>query len=130
MSGGSVRRALTMAVVVAAWVPLVVETPLGLASLLLTYITTAVAWAFIALYHVLTRGAWRHDQMGRHLMSLAGVDAGIFTMLSIATLWPQLAVQEWFQRSYLGTVSGIAAVTAWRAVILWRLHRPMSGEHR
>jgi hypothetical protein len=92
------------------------------ATIVITYVTTGVAWAFIIMYHALSHGGWRRDPIGRHLMALAGVDASIFSMLTAASLWPWLALQPWFRWVYLGMVSGIAGVTAWRAVILWRLY--------
>jgi len=93
------------------------------AAVVVTYTTTAAAWLFIAMYHVLSRGGWRHDPVGRHLMSMVAVDAGIFTMLTAANLWPYLALQRWYQWTYLCVVAGIAVVTIWRGFILWRLHR-------
>jgi len=101
-------------------------TAFKLAGLTVTYATALVAWAFIILYHVLSRGAWRHDPLGRHLMALAAVDAAIFTTLAAANLWPVLAGTGWFRWVQLVVVSGIAVTTAWRAVILWRLYHPRS----
>lgn len=94
------------------------------AFMALTYTTALVTWTFIVLYHVLSRGTWRRDPLGRHLMALAGVDAAIFTMLSVADWLPRLAAARWFDWAYLVVVSGIAVTTAWRAAILWRLYHP------
>lgn len=100
-------------------------TAIQYAAEVVTYATFAAAWGFIVLYHVLTRGDWRTTTVGRHVMALVAVDAAIFTMLTLAHLWPWLAAQAWYQWLYVCVVAGIAVVTVWRAVILWRVqHRP------
>jgi len=88
------------------------------------YGTMAVCWVFILMYQFLTAGEWRYDPLGRHLMSLAFVDAAIFTMIGAANLWPWLGTQTWFLWSYIGVVAGIGIVTAWRLGILWRAYHP------
>jgi hypothetical protein len=93
------------------------------ASLLVMYVSALVPWAFIVAYHRLSRGVWRRDPMGWHIMAITGVDAAIFTMVVFAVWWPILAGQPAYRWTYLAMVAGIPAVTVWRGVILWRLYR-------
>lgn len=97
---------------------------LATVSLVVTYVSAFVPWGFVILYHRLSRGAWRLERMGWHVMILTIVDALIFTMLASANIWPTLATYPWYQWSYVGTVAGIPAVTAWRGWITWRLYHP------
>jgi hypothetical protein len=94
------------------------------AATVVTYATAYVAVVFCIMYHLVTGGDWRRTVVGRHVMALAAVDAAIFLMLSAANLWPWLAVQVWYEWAYVCVVAGIAIVTVWRGLILWRLNRP------
>lgn len=102
-------------------------TAIDVAALVVTYGSTAVCWAFVVAYQLLTRGGWRRSSLGVHLMAIAFVDATIFTMLTAAHLWPWLALQPWFRWTYVVVVAGIAGVTAWRLVILWRANHPRAA---
>lgn len=64
-----------------------------LVGLVITYVSAFVPWAFVILYQVVTRGAWRRDNMGWHVMTLTAVDGLIFSMLVAADIHPQLASQ-------------------------------------
>lgn len=96
---------------------------MAMVTLMVTYVSALVPWAFIVAYHRMSRGAWRRDPMGWHIMAITAVDAGIFTMLVFAVWWPILAGQPAYQWTYLAMITGIPAVTVWRGVILWRLYK-------
>lgn len=98
------------------------------AGLVLTYVSAAVPWVFVAFYQVMSRGAWRHDPMGWHIMALTAVDAAIFTQLIATTWWPQLALDMWWRWTQLLVVAGIPLVTVWRGLFLWRAYHPRSSE--
>lgn len=95
----------------------------NVATLWVTYVSAFVPWAFIVAYHLISRGAWRRDAMGWHVMAITGVDASIFTMAVAGVWWPLLVGQPVWRWTGLVMVAGIPAVTVWRGVILWRLYR-------
>ena len=98
-------------------------TAIQYAAMIVTYTTAAVAWGFAIMYHTVTAGQWRKSAVGGHIMAFTLVDAAIFTMLTAANLWPYLAAQPWYQWAYVTVVAGIAVVTVWRGIILWKVNR-------
>lgn len=78
---------------------------------------------FMALYHVASRGAWRHDPMGRHIMAFVGVDATVFTLATVRVLGGASLDTSWFVWVRLLSLLGIPWVIGWRIAILWRLYR-------
>lgn len=93
------------------------------AALWVTYVSALIPWAFIVAYHLVSRGAWRRDPMGWHIMAITAVDAMIFTMAAVGFWMPLLSGEPVWRWTGLMMVAGIPAVTVWRGVILWRLYR-------
>lgn len=88
-----------------AWVVLVV---LGLAG----------ALTFVALYAVGSRG-WHRTQLGRNLMAMPAVLAGLFALILTSVL---LDVPTWM---WLGGMASLDAILWWRVVLLWRAQHTM-----
>lgn len=94
------------------------------AALVEVYVAAVVPWMFVAFYHVLSRGAWRRDPMGWHIMTLTAVDGAIFTMVLASSWWPAVSLYQWWQWAGLVVVAGIPLVTVWRGYFLWRAYHP------
>lgn len=90
---------------ITAWAVLVV---VGLAGCL----------TFIGTYWWLAR-SWHHTPVGRNLMAMAFVLAGMLALSLIGLVWMPPA---WL---FLGGMASLDAVMWWRVVLLWRVqHRP------
>jgi hypothetical protein len=74
------------------------------------------AVAFVVLYAWLARD-WHHTPVGRNLMAMAAVLAGLLGLSLVAFLvrvWPVL---------WLGGMASLDAVLWWRVALLWRVQR-------
>lgn len=95
------------------WVEVIRVTCTGLAALL--------ASAFCVMYQVWTKGFWRDNKHGAHVMWFTGICALIlwYGFLSQLGLIPD----SW--RPYAGSAIYLSIVVlfAWRFVLLWHDHR-------
>lgn len=126
------RRGLAVAsriasyVFILAWVALAIfdkNFPPPVVPQLIIFSTAIVSWFFVISYHfksIADGYHWWGNEMGRHVMAFVAVEAGIFSLLSWVTITPRLALDTWFMWLYFGTVSGMAWVTLWRILILFR----------
>lgn len=74
------------------------------------------ALAFVALYAISSRD-WHHSPVGRNLVAMAAVLAGLLGLSLVTYLvdvWPVL---------WLGGMASLDAVLWWRVAILWRMQR-------
>jgi len=98
-----------------------------LASMVVIWAGAISAWIFVVMYHVLSRGGWARDPIGRHVMAFVGVDAAVFTLLALTTLWPLLGLMTWYRWAYVASVAGIPYTILWRILIAWRLFHDVVG---
>jgi hypothetical protein len=116
--------------VVAVLIGAVALVGVELASVVVIWAGAVAAWVFVAMYHLLSRGAWARDPIGRHVMAFVAVDAAVFTLLALTTLWPLLGLMTWYRWAYVASVAGIPYTIIWRIVIAWRLFHdivPVAG---
>lgn len=94
-------------------------------SWLLVAVGTVPTVGFVASLHVRSRGAWRRDAMGRHLMGTMAALAAVFlintTAIVVSLVIGAPATLTWFVWPYL-------AAFGWVDLMLWRrwwlLHHP------
>ena len=97
----------------------------AVAALVVTYVSSLVPWAFIIYYQVISKGAWRRDPMGWHIMALTAVDGSIFSMLLVSSWWPAVSLYHWWRWVGLAVIAGIPLVTVWRGYFAWRAFHPI-----
>lgn len=104
---------------------------LALKAALISGLASLVAW--VAVYHVLTRGGWRRNPIGRTLVVKSLLIAGLFipTILSLFFHLNRFdsRIVGWSDVALIGAV---APVMAWRILVftrLDRLGRLLGGEH-
>lgn len=89
-----------------------------LAWLLLVGVGLVGALTFIVLYAVGSRGWWHRTALGRNLMAMPAVLAGLFA-LTLGSLLLPVPAAVW--------ICGLAALDAvlwWRVVLLWKAQHP------
>ena len=81
-----------------------------------------VAW--VAVYHVLTRGGWRKNPIGRTLVVKSLLIAGMFVP-SILSLFFHLNRLDSWVAGWVDVVliGAVAPVMAWRVAVFLKLHR-------
>jgi len=89
----------------------------------LLVLSTLEALTFVAAYHLLTRGAWRGDPMGRHVMAFVAADAAVLTLASVRMVVGAGLDHGWFVWLRVVTFLAIPWVLGWRLAILWSLYR-------
>lgn len=104
--------------------------PLLLSQTILS-VSTLVAVLCPPLYLIVSKGTWRHSEVGRHLMAFMVGEALVLTLTWIAmvtvSFW-ELPDPAWFQWLRLGAfVVGVLGVLAWRLLLLIRAwSRPLT----
>jgi hypothetical protein len=90
---------------------------------LLVGMSALEALTFVVGYHLASRGIWRRDPMGRHVMAFVAVDAGVFGLAVIRAIGGASLDTGWFALLRLVVFLGVPWVLGWRLWILWRLYR-------
>lgn len=96
-----------------------------LAGNILAFGSCALAVAFMIAYHVTSRGAWRTNPMGRHMMAFAAVDAAVLGLSCIRAIFGASVDTHWFAALRIVTFFGVPWVFAWR---LWLLRSSVRAE--
>jgi hypothetical protein len=91
----------------------------------LAFASLVLAVAFIVAYHLTSRGAWRNNPMGRHMMAFAAVDAVVLGLSCIRAIGGASLNTDWFAALRTITFLGVPWVFAWR---LWLLRSTVRAE--
>lgn len=91
-----------------------------LAGTALIAMTAALAVMFLVVYHIKTRGDWRHSTMGRHLFTFTAC-VGLVAFTWLVALGARLAdvdLHDWFDWVRLVVFATIPAALFWRLRLL------------
>ncbi len=86
----------------------------------LAVVGAASAWYFVVAYWWITRGDWRHNPGGRHVMHMPANLGRLMTRIVAARLWP-----DYIGRPVITLVAFAALVAqlVWRIVLMHRAQR-------
>lgn len=93
-------------------------TPLALAATGLLVLSALEAVTFVAAYQVTTRGAWRRDPMGRHVMAFVAADAAVLVLGVVRVFAGSSLDTGWFAWLRVAVFVAIPWVLGWRLLIL------------
>jgi len=89
----------------------------------LIVLSAFLATGFIVDYWRLSRGAWRRDPVGRHLMAYVSVDAIVLILGSIRFAGGAGLDTGWFAWIRIIVFLGVPWTIGWRWLILRRLYQ-------
>lgn len=85
----------------------------------LAVLTTVLAWAFVALYHL--SSPWWRSEAGRNLMSMMGVIGAVMTLSMVRIVAGAGLDTGWFVWLRTLVFAAVPVVIGWRLWMLWRV---------
>jgi FlaA1/EpsC-like NDP-sugar epimerase len=89
----------------------------------LVIVSAALCWAFVVVYHVMSRGSWRYSLIGRHLMVSDGTVGTVLTLSVIRIIGGPSLDPLWFQVLRMLVFAAVPVVVAWRIWLMVRAQR-------
>jgi hypothetical protein len=91
----------------------------------LAFIGFVLAVVFVVAYHRTSRGAWRNNPMGRHMMAFAAIDSAVLGLSVVRALGGASLDTGWFVGLRVLVFVGVPWVFGWR---LWLLRSTVRAE--